>query len=70
MCYFEINFNDYKSIAIPHKELLALEKDGLVSISGNRLSITEQGKPFVRIIVAACFDPYLKKEKRRHAKAI
>lgn len=69
MCYFEIDFNDYPSIAIPHQELSTLEKDGLVSISGNRLSITEQGKPFVRI-VAACFDPYLKKEKRRHAKAI
>ena len=69
MCYSEIDFNDYPSIAIPHQELSALEKDGLVSESKNRLSITERGKPFVRI-VAACFDPYLKKEQRRHAKAI
>ncbi|MDA9091630.1 oxygen-independent coproporphyrinogen III oxidase [Porticoccaceae bacterium] len=69
MCYFDIDFSDFPSIVIPHQELSALEKDGLVSISENRLSITERGKPFVRI-VAACFDPYLKKEQHRHGKAI
>jgi oxygen-independent coproporphyrinogen-3 oxidase len=69
MCDFKISFSDYEGIAIPHYDLLELEKDGIVKISGDALKVTDQGQVFARI-VASCFDPYFNKESGRHAKAI
>ena len=44
-------------------------RDGLVEISGPKISLTEEGRPLVR---AACavFDRYLKAGEQRHSKAV
>lgn len=69
MCYFTINFEDYKNIPMPQVELALLEQDGLIEITGSQLQVTQIGKTFVRII-ASLFDPYFKVESNRHAKAV
>lgn len=43
--------------------------DGLATREGNRITITEAGRPLVRI-VAACFDVYLAKAAARHSVAV
>ena len=43
--------------------------DGLVIIDGHRLTVTEAGKPLVRI-VAAAFDVYLTQASARHSVAV
>jgi oxygen-independent coproporphyrinogen-3 oxidase len=43
--------------------------DGLATLEGGRLSVTEEGRLVVRSICAA-FDPYLDPVAGRHAKAI
>ncbi len=53
-------------------ELSALEPlaaDGVVRIDGRRVTMTEQGRPFVRL-VAAAFDAYLSREQARHSIAV
>jgi oxygen-independent coproporphyrinogen-3 oxidase len=73
MCYFTADLNAYTDI--PHLRdstdaaLAALEQDGLLEMHGSRLTVTERGHPFVRI-VAACFDPYFQPCETRHAKAV
>ena len=46
-----------------------LENDGSVRIDGQRIRITEKGRPFVRI-VASAFDTYLTASKARHSPAV
>jgi oxygen-independent coproporphyrinogen-3 oxidase len=43
--------------------------DGIVQINGRRVTITRQGRPFVRLI-AAVFDAYLMRERARHSIAV
>ena len=51
-------------------ELLApLAEQGIVSIAGSRVSVTEAGRPFVRL-VAAAFDAYLRRGAQRHSVAV
>ncbi len=69
MCYFTINFEDYKNISLPRTEIALLEQDGLVEIIGSQLRVTQKGRTFVRII-ASLFDPYFKAECNHHAKAV
>ena len=49
--------------------LTPLEADGIISIAGNDISVTERGRPFVRL-VASVFDTYLQSGKARHSKAV
>jgi oxygen-independent coproporphyrinogen-3 oxidase len=50
-------------------ELHPLAADGLVRIEGRRVTVTEEGRPFVRL-VAAAFDAYLPGQRARHSVAI
>jgi oxygen-independent coproporphyrinogen-3 oxidase len=49
--------------------LMPLVREGLVHIDGSRISVTTQGRPFVRV-AAAAFDAYLQKEGARHSPAV
>jgi oxygen-independent coproporphyrinogen-3 oxidase len=46
-----------------------LARDGLVELEGERIRVTEIGRPLARII-AACFDAYLDGGKARHSRAV
>ena len=47
----------------------ALAADGLLTIEGKRIAITERGRPYVRI-AAAVFDTYLAASQKRHSAAV
>lgn len=49
--------------------LKPLAADGILQVDGRRLTITRQGRPFVRL-VAAAFDAYLTRERARHSMAV
>jgi oxygen-independent coproporphyrinogen-3 oxidase len=42
---------------------------GIASVKGGRVSVTERGRPFVRL-VAAVFDAYLAQNRSRHSIAV
>jgi oxygen-independent coproporphyrinogen-3 oxidase len=46
-----------------------LARDGLVELDGERIRVTELGRPFARL-AAACFDTYLESGKARHSQAV
>lgn len=50
-------------------ELQPMMADGLVVLEGTRLTVTEKGRPFVRV-AAAAFDTYLGQGVGRHSKAV
>jgi oxygen-independent coproporphyrinogen-3 oxidase len=47
----------------------ALEADGIVTVDGARITVTEEGRPLVRA-VCAVFDTYLKEGEARHSRAV
>lgn len=49
--------------------LEALAADGLVEIDGDRVALTEEGRPLMRI-VASVFDRYLPSTGNRHARSV
>jgi oxygen-independent coproporphyrinogen-3 oxidase len=49
--------------------LRPMEADGLVRLEGERVRVTRDGSPFVRV-VAATFDQYLPKGSARHSQAV
>ncbi|MBI4367581.1 MAG: oxygen-independent coproporphyrinogen III oxidase [Deltaproteobacteria bacterium] len=49
--------------------LRVLAGDGLLKIDGARITVTEQGRPYVRI-AAAAFDTYLAASQKRHSVAV
>jgi oxygen-independent coproporphyrinogen-3 oxidase len=49
--------------------LTPLAAERLVELEGKRITITEEGRPFVRL-VAAAFDAYLAKARARHSVAV
>jgi oxygen-independent coproporphyrinogen-3 oxidase len=49
--------------------LLPLAAQGLVRLEGRRITVTEQGRPFIRL-VAAAFDAYLPQARARHSVAV
>ena len=51
------------------EDLAPLTADGLVRIEGRHVEMTDQGRPFVRVAVAA-FDAYLETSQGRHAVAV
>jgi oxygen-independent coproporphyrinogen-3 oxidase len=51
------------------ERLRALADDGLVTLDGAHVSVTEDGRPFVRI-AASAFDAYLAASQKRHSVAV
>jgi oxygen-independent coproporphyrinogen-3 oxidase len=49
--------------------LAPMVADGLARIEGTRVTVTEEGRPFVRV-AAAAFDRYLRADETRHARAV
>lgn len=49
--------------------LAALAEDGIAVIEDGRITVTEKGRPFIRL-AAAAFDTYLQSGKGRHSKAV
>jgi oxygen-independent coproporphyrinogen III oxidase len=47
----------------------ALAGDGVLEVAGRRVSVTERGRPFVRL-AAAAFDAYLNSSNARHSAAV
>lgn len=72
LCDFELDitaFGGWSAFADSHEPLAALSKDGVVRLDGDRLTVTEAGKPFVRL-VAQAFDAYRDTGSGRHSKAV
>ncbi len=49
--------------------LAPLAEEGLVAISGRTISVTEEGRPFLRL-AASAFDAYLAASEAKHSKAV
>jgi len=73
MCYFTVDLSAYADIPYlldqAGPQLRELEQDGILRMEGSKLTMTECGQAFVRI-VATCFDPYFQPSETRHAKAV
>lgn len=72
MCDLALDLNSFGGVARFASEMTALEDlaaQGLVGIDGARVTVTEPGRPFVRI-VAAVFDTYLAAAQKRHSIAV
>ena len=72
LCDFELDiaaFGGWTAFADSHAPLAALAADGVVRLDGDRLTVTEDGKPFVRL-VAQAFDAYRDTGSGRHSKAV
>lgn len=57
------------SVADGFERLAPLVEDGLVGIDGHAITLTEVGRPYVRL-VAAAFDRYLPEGTARHSRAV
>ncbi|KAF2990926.1 oxygen-independent coproporphyrinogen III oxidase [Methylocystis sp. MJC1] len=77
MCDFTVDFG---AVALEHGfavdafdqarlSLSGLERDGVVELRDRRVSVTERGRPFVRL-AAAAFDAYLEAGAARHSAAV
>ena len=61
--------SDAGLLADAHAALAELAGDGIVEWDGQRVRVTETGRPFMRH-VAACFDPYFKQGVARHSSSV
>lgn len=72
MCDLALDLDRFGGMARFASEMTALEDlaaQGLVTIDGARITVTEPGRPFIRI-VAAVFDTYLAAAQKRHSIAV
>ncbi len=76
MCDLRVNLGEVaggadisKTFGDELAHLQRLEADGIISIAGDEIAVTEMGRPFVRL-VASAFDTYLESGKARHSKAV
>ena len=60
---------DANHFAADIKKLEPLAADGLLILDGEKVTITESGRAFVRL-AAAAFDAYLEQGQKRHSKAV
>jgi oxygen-independent coproporphyrinogen III oxidase len=72
MCDFAVDLDMHRGPAGLTAELEAvdaLSAPGIVVRDGQRIMVTENGRPFVRL-VAAAFDAYLLRNNKRHSVAV
>lgn len=72
MCRFTADLSGQEPDDLTRSRLLELEEDGILEISGDRLSVTPMGRAFIRN-VCVVFDEYLKEKpspERTFSKAI
>jgi oxygen-independent coproporphyrinogen-3 oxidase len=73
MCDLAIDLDTVAGDAVAFADELAalkpLADEGLLTIAGARVTVTERGRPYVRI-AAAAFDAYLKTGQKRHSVAV
>ena len=77
MCNFAIDVRELEqrfgmastSLIEEIRMLYAMDPEGLTSFDGQRLAMTERGRPFVRAI-AAIFDAYYKGGQQKHSVAV
>ena len=77
MCDFAVDYGTIAQAYLGRLEALddaaeplrALVADGVVELDGRSVTITEAGKPFMRL-AAAAFDTYLKAGAARHSVAV
>jgi oxygen-independent coproporphyrinogen-3 oxidase len=72
MCDFAVDLDTFatrEAFADALDTLAPLAEEGLVSIKGRRITLTEAGRPFVRL-AAAAFDAYLGRGAARHSRAV
>jgi oxygen-independent coproporphyrinogen III oxidase len=51
------------------ERLLPLRDDGILTLDATRITLTEEGRPFIRV-AASMFDTYLNVGEKRHSKAV
>jgi len=72
MCDLALDLDAFGGVARFAGELAALEvlaAQGLLTIDGAKITITEAGRPYIRI-AAAAFDSYLTTSQKRHSVAV
>lgn len=72
MCDFTAELDEFADDAALDESLSALEPlaaEGLVTISDRRITVTEAGRPFVRL-AATAFDAYFATGTARHSRAV
>jgi oxygen-independent coproporphyrinogen III oxidase len=72
MCDFAVDLDKHGGVAGFTAELEAVDalaRSGIVARAGRRIVMTEEGRPFVRL-VAATFDAYLAQNNKRHSVAV
>jgi oxygen-independent coproporphyrinogen-3 oxidase len=71
MCDFSADADDLaeEEFAAVQQTLAPLAAEGIVTLTGRRVAVTEKGRPFVRL-AAAAFDAYLAKGAARHSAAV
>ncbi len=72
MCDFAVDLDavaDTGDFADELAALAPLQDEGFVEIAGPRITMTDAGKPYVRL-AAAAFDSYLKTSQARHSRAV
>ena len=69
---FEVDlapFGGFKDFEFARNALMVPQSDGLCIIDGDKVIVTEKGKPFVRL-VAMAFDEYIEKSGGKHSRVI
>lgn len=72
MCEFTVDLAEFAGSAQFATEIESLDElvdAGLLIVTGDRISLTESGRPFVRL-AAAAFDAYLSKANKQHSIAV
>ncbi len=77
MCDFSVDYGaigaaflgDERAFDDALPELLQFERDGVITLAGRVVTLTEAGKPFLRL-PASAFDAYLKTRAARHSVAV
>ncbi|WP_460450874.1 oxygen-independent coproporphyrinogen III oxidase [Alsobacter sp. SYSU BS001988] len=77
MCGFAVDFGAAAEAAYGHSEALddaiphlrTLDRDGVVRVEGRTVTMTPEGRPFMRL-AASAFDAYLRAGAARHSAAV
>ena len=73
MCFGQVDLADYLGSGVNFEDsfdtLQGLASDGVVTLDGSRIAVTEAGRSLARV-VAAAFDSYLQAGTGRHSVAV